>query len=184
MPTIKVVKAFNLLTATNAKPQRFEVGEHDVSDEIANHWYVQAHLEKPEPEAQPFDPATASRDELSAFLHSAFMVHLGTLSDDELRDFAIRQKGAAEAAADEGQGQGQGDDAGSADGDAAARKAEIRDQLKAMGAELPHHNAGLDKHEAALDAAQAAKADPQPEAQPEIPVEPKPEAAAAETAAA
>lgn len=117
MPTIKVVKAFNLLIATNEKPQRFEAGEHEVSDEISGHWYVQQHLEKPDLAEEPAPEQRADADQ-----------------DD--------------ASADE----------------PASRKAEIREQLKAMGAELPHHNAGLDKHEAALDAAMAEQPDPEPAA--------------------
>ena len=51
MPTIKVAKAFGLLLTPTDKPIRFEVGEHEVSDDVAAHWYVREHLE-PEPEVE------------------------------------------------------------------------------------------------------------------------------------
>jgi hypothetical protein len=51
MPTIKVAKAFNFLDS-DLHLHRYEVGEHDVSEEVANHWFVKANLEgfvPPEP---------------------------------------------------------------------------------------------------------------------------------------
>lgn len=185
MPTIKVAKAFSLLTATNEKPQRFEVGEHPVTEEIASHWYVQAHLEKPEPDPAAFDPETATRDEMTGWLHAQFSSHLAGLSDDDLRKVAIQRHRQSEEvdeglppepatpAAETGQADQQTDPGASGHGEtapdpaqaanqaAAARKAEIREQMKAMGAELPHHNASLDKHQAALAAALAAKTAPE-----------------------
>lgn len=175
MPTIKVAKAFNLLTATNAKPHRFEVGEHEVTQDVADHWYVQQHLFKPEPVAPAFDPETASRDELSGWLQARFSEHLAGLSDEDLREVAVRRHRQADEAdeelprepaapASESDGRtsqptgGEDESSKRESGDhavqaAAARKAEIREQLKAMGADLPHHNASLEKHEAALAAA-------------------------------
>lgn len=44
MRKIHVDTAFNLLESPGAAPRRFEVGEHEVEDHIADHWYVQQHL--------------------------------------------------------------------------------------------------------------------------------------------
>ncbi|MDB5448308.1 MAG: hypothetical protein JWQ97_3625 [Phenylobacterium sp.] len=44
MPQINVARRFNLLLALNATPVRFEPGVHEVSDEVAEHWYTREHL--------------------------------------------------------------------------------------------------------------------------------------------
>ncbi|TJZ75586.1 STY1053 family phage-associated protein [Chitiniphilus eburneus] len=46
MKTINVIKAFTL-TQANGEKAAFEVGEHDVDDALAEHWYVKAHIEDP-----------------------------------------------------------------------------------------------------------------------------------------
>lgn len=43
MPKIMVHKAFGLLHSPTDKPTRFEEGLHDVSDEVAGHWYTKEH---------------------------------------------------------------------------------------------------------------------------------------------
>jgi hypothetical protein len=53
MPTIKVAKPFKLLLAANEKPVEYGVGEHEVSDEVANHWHTQPHLEGNDSVAEP-----------------------------------------------------------------------------------------------------------------------------------
>jgi hypothetical protein len=44
MPKIIVAKAFNLLLTPGGDKLRFEPGVHDVSEDVAGHWYVQQHL--------------------------------------------------------------------------------------------------------------------------------------------
>ncbi|GAA5786133.1 STY1053 family phage-associated protein [Chitiniphilus shinanonensis] len=46
MKTINVVTAFTL-TKGDGEKISFEVGEHDVDDALAEHWYVKAHIEDP-----------------------------------------------------------------------------------------------------------------------------------------
>lgn len=43
MPKIIVHKAFSLLLSHTSGQQRFEVGDHAVSDEVATHWYTREH---------------------------------------------------------------------------------------------------------------------------------------------
>ena len=47
MPKIHVEKPFTL-THSNGMQQQFRAGAHDVPQDVAEHWYVQAHLAKPE----------------------------------------------------------------------------------------------------------------------------------------
>lgn len=51
MPKIQVEKPFTL-THSNGMQQQFRAGAHDVPPEVAEHWYVQAHLAKPESDAE------------------------------------------------------------------------------------------------------------------------------------
>lgn len=52
MPIIKVHKAFELSIAYDGELKKlpFSVGEHDVPQEVADHWYTQAHSEPVEGE--------------------------------------------------------------------------------------------------------------------------------------
>ena len=43
MPTIHVAKAF-ILSLDSGEKLSIGVGRHQVSDEVAQHWYTQAHL--------------------------------------------------------------------------------------------------------------------------------------------
>ncbi len=43
MPIINIVKPFML--NENNRLTEFRVGRYDVTDEVASHWYVQAHME-------------------------------------------------------------------------------------------------------------------------------------------
>lgn len=49
MPVINVAKRFMLRMSDKAPLVEYLVGRYDVTDEIAGHWYVQAHLEGFEP---------------------------------------------------------------------------------------------------------------------------------------
>lgn len=91
MPKIQVAKAFSLLLSPTDKPVPFAVGRHDVSDEVANHWYTKEHLHKEEEAPAAIDANTASREELSNYLRGSFEAHLGTMEDDALRAFAKYQ---------------------------------------------------------------------------------------------
>ena len=61
MPTITVHTPFRLTLTDGAPPVSFGVGAHVVEDEIAQHWYVQAHTEPlTEATAEPLTPPIAS----------------------------------------------------------------------------------------------------------------------------
>lgn len=45
MPRVNIVHAFTL-THSDGKLERFKEGVHEVSDEVASHWYVIAHSDK------------------------------------------------------------------------------------------------------------------------------------------
>jgi hypothetical protein len=46
MPIITIIKAFTL-TFNDGKQQRFEPGAYDLEPDVADHWYVKAHSNKP-----------------------------------------------------------------------------------------------------------------------------------------
>jgi len=62
MPKIHVEKPFTL-THSNGMQQQFRAGGHDVPQEVAEHWYVQAHLAKPESAGQDADGGESGGDE-------------------------------------------------------------------------------------------------------------------------
>ena len=51
MVTIKVAKPFTL-SPDEGEPQVFGVGSYEVEQEVADHWYVKAHLAPPDPVAE------------------------------------------------------------------------------------------------------------------------------------
>lgn len=63
MPKIQVAKAFTF-TDKNGKAERFEIGQHTVSNDVANHPYVGFHL-------APVDPADAARADKKAAAEKA-----------------------------------------------------------------------------------------------------------------
>lgn len=62
MPKIYVKKAFTL--NAGAEPQHFAVGNHTVSADVADHWFVKAHIGEPEPASE----SERAADELLADL--------------------------------------------------------------------------------------------------------------------
>lgn len=50
MPKIYVKKAFTL--NAGSEPQQFAVGNHNVPAEVAEHWFVKAHIGEPEPASE------------------------------------------------------------------------------------------------------------------------------------
>lgn len=63
MKTIHVHKPFKLVRA-NHEDQVFGVGAHEVDDDIASHWFVQAHTAAPAPEASPEEQIAALEDSI------------------------------------------------------------------------------------------------------------------------
>lgn len=62
MPKINVIKPFNL--NRGGEIERFEIGEHDVDKDTADHWYVQAHVQAKEPKAEKAkEPKAAEGDD-------------------------------------------------------------------------------------------------------------------------
>lgn len=58
MTTIRVEHAFQL-THDNGTVQTFAPGDHEVSDEVADHWYAQAHSIPALPKPEQLPPAAA-----------------------------------------------------------------------------------------------------------------------------
>ena len=81
MMRIKVHTAFNL-TKPDSTTERFDVGEHTVSEDIGNHWFVKAHSE-------PVD--TAEQDKREADLKSQLDAREAELDKREA-DLVKREK--------------------------------------------------------------------------------------------
>lgn len=118
MPKIHVHTAFNLLLTHSSGHQRFEPGVHDVSDEVADHWYTKDHADAvtgraraaaaPQPEAAhvreaepaatpPGDATEAQPDEFDAMDKAALRAFIkdrdgknapGFFDEDKLRHLA------------------------------------------------------------------------------------------------
>lgn len=82
MPKIYVKKAFTL--NAGAEQQHFAVGNHTVSADVADHWFVKAHVGEPEPASE----SERAADELLADL------------DKREKALAAREKAAEQAAAE------------------------------------------------------------------------------------
>lgn len=63
MRTIHVHKPFKLVRA-NHEDQTFGPGAHEVDDDIASHWFVQAHTAAPAPEASVEDQIAALEESI------------------------------------------------------------------------------------------------------------------------
>jgi len=82
MPTIYVKKAFNL--RHGGEKLEFPVGNHQVSEEIAKHWFVKAHTgDKPPADPESAAAADALRAQLEEEARTLAAV-ASTLNDDRL----------------------------------------------------------------------------------------------------
>lgn len=102
MPKIHVNKAFVL--NVEGEPKHFAVGNHNVTAEIADHWFVKAHIGGPAPASE----SERAADELLADLDAREKELAAREKAAEQRDadlakreeeIAAREKAAADAAA-------------------------------------------------------------------------------------
>lgn len=86
MPKILVHKAFNLLLNSTSK-LAFEPGLHDVTDDVAEHWYTKQHADVlGEGVAVTVDPNSDGRRAMIDRLVSLFRAHVETLDVVELAE--------------------------------------------------------------------------------------------------
>ncbi len=140
MPKILVNKAFNLLLNSTSK-LAFEPGLHDVTDEVANHWYTQQHADVlGEGAPVPVDPNSDGRRAMIDRLVSLFRVHVETLDVEKLAEMlaaAERQLNPSETESGEDKEpeQVEGEDGGEKPAEEATPSAEPEVEQQAVGGE-------------------------------------------------
>ncbi|WAL80961.1 hypothetical protein OYT13_13865 [Pandoraea sp. XJJ-1] len=91
MPKIYVKKAFTL--NAGSEPKQFAVGNHSVSAEVADHWFVKAHVGEPEPASE----SEKAADELLADLakREKALTERELAADERDADLAKREEAVA-----------------------------------------------------------------------------------------
>lgn len=102
MPKILVDKAFNLILRPNSDKLSFEPGLHDVSDDVAAHWYVRENATILDGNAPVLDTANSDgRRALIERLVGLFRAHIETLSIETLAEMLERAEAQQAAASPE-----------------------------------------------------------------------------------
>lgn len=141
MPTIKVAKAFNLLLRPSEPRQHFPAGEHDVTDEVADHWYTKAHLDGAEGLEFAEDAAPSVND-----------VTAGTDPAQEVAPVKDEGDGLTANRGDDSLQDGEADGQGVADASNTLQGSEGADTIEASGGDDPDPDPDPELDPALVDA--------------------------------